>query len=177
MCRSESIGKLHYRDGEDPTGFDVQHIPVGTISEALDSTGLAETTAVIYTSDHGEALGKRGHWAKSNLYDECTRVPLVMAGPGVPRASTCSTTVNLMDLAPTFLAAFGLSDSTLPGCSLFDVAREPSDLERPAFSEYHAVGAQSGAFMLRKGRSTTSTSGSSPSFSISKSIRTRRPTG
>jgi choline-sulfatase len=124
---------------------------VGTICEALDSTGLAETTAVIYTSDHGEALGKRGHWAKSNLYDECTRVPLVMAGPGVPRASTCNTTVNLVDLAPTFLAAFGLSDSTLPGRSLFDVAREPSDPERLAFSEYHAVGAQSGAFMLRKG--------------------------
>ena len=125
---------------------------VGTICEALDSTGLAETTAVIYTSDHGEALGKRGHWAKSNLYDECTRVPLVVAGPGVPRASTCGTTVNLIDLAPTFLAAFGLSDPSLRGRSLFDIAREPSDPERLAFSEYHAVGAQSGAFMLRKGR-------------------------
>jgi choline-sulfatase len=125
---------------------------VGAICDLLDSTGLAEKTTVIYASDHGEALGLRGHWGKSNLYNECTQVPLVMAGPGVPRERTCSTPVNLVDLAPTFLAAFGLSDATLPGRSLFDIAREPPDLNRVAFSEYHAVGAPSGAFMLRKGR-------------------------
>jgi choline-sulfatase len=107
---------------------------------------------VIYTSDHGEALEQRGHWGKSNLYNECTQVPLVIAGPSVPRGLTCSTPVNLIDLAPTFLAAFGLSDPTLRGRSLFEIAREPPDLTRVAFSEYHAVGASSGAFMLRKGR-------------------------
>ena len=52
---------------------------VGAICEAVDSAELADTTTVIYTSDHGEALGLRGHWAKSNLYDECTQVPLVVA--------------------------------------------------------------------------------------------------
>jgi choline-sulfatase len=125
---------------------------VGAICDLLDRTGLADKTTVIYTSDHGEALGLRGHWGKSNLYNECTQVPLVMAGPAVPRGRTCSTPVNLIDLAPTFLTAFGLSDATLRGRSLFDIAREPADLNRVAFSEYHAVGAPSGAFMLRKGR-------------------------
>ena len=125
---------------------------VGAICALLDSTGLTERTVVIYTSDHGEALGLRGHWGKSNLYNECTQVPLVMSGPGAPRKLTCSTPVNLIDLAPTFLAAFGLSDATLRGRSLFDIAREPPDLNRAAFSEYHAVGAPSAAFMLRKGR-------------------------
>ena len=52
---------------------------VGAICAVLDSTGLAETTTVIYTSDHGEALGQRDHWGKSNLYNECTQVPLVLA--------------------------------------------------------------------------------------------------
>jgi choline-sulfatase len=125
---------------------------VGAICAALEGTGLADTTTVIYTSDHGEALGLRGHWAKSNLYDECTRVPFVVAGPGLPRGATCSTPVSLIDLAPTFLGAFDISDPTLPGRSLFEIAREPSDPERVVFSEYHAVGAPSGAFMLRKGR-------------------------
>jgi choline-sulfatase len=68
---------------------------VGAICDLLDSTGLAEKTTVIYASDHGEALGLRGHWGKSNLYNECTQVPLVMAGPGVPTERTCSTPVNL----------------------------------------------------------------------------------
>jgi choline-sulfatase len=125
---------------------------VGAIWAMLDHIGLAETTTVIYTSDHGEALGQRDHWGKSNLYNECTQVPLVVSGPDVPRGQICHTAVNLIDLAPTFLAAFGLSDPALRGRSLFDIAREPSDRKRTAFSEYHAVGAPSGAFMVRKGR-------------------------
>lgn len=125
---------------------------VGAICAALEETGAAETTSVIYTSDHGEALGERGHWGKSNLYGECTQVPLVIAGPDAPSGITCDTPVNLIDLAPTFLSTFGLADASLPGRSLFEIAREPADPARASFSEYHAAGAPSGAFMLRKGR-------------------------
>jgi Sulfatase len=150
---------------------------VGAICAALDETGLAETTSVIYASDHGEALGQRGHWGKSNLYGECTQVPLVAVGPDLPAGRVCDTPVNLVDLAPTFLTAFGLADQSLPGRSLVDIAREPFDAMRASFSEYHAVVAPSGAFMLRKGTgSTTSTSAMRPSSSISSPIRTRRRT-
>jgi choline-sulfatase len=124
----------------------------GTICAALEETGAVESTTVIYTSDHGEALGERAHWGKSNLYGECTQVPLVMAGPDVPAGSCCDTPVNLIDLAPTFLSAFGLADPALRGRSLLEIAGEPADPARASFSEYHAVGAPSGAFMLRRGR-------------------------
>jgi choline-sulfatase len=124
---------------------------IGAICAALYEAGLAATTSVIYTSDHGEALGQRGHWGKSNLYGECTQVPLVMTGPDVPAGRICDTPVNLIDLAPTFLAAFGVPSLQLPGRSLFEIAAQPPDPGRPSFSEYHAVGAPSGAFMLRKG--------------------------
>jgi Sulfatase len=146
-----------YRTGENPARWR-GHMDrpvddhVGAICALLDTTDLAEKTTLIYTSDHGEALGLRGHWGKSNLYNECTQVPLLMSGPSVPRGLTCNTPVNLIDLAPTFLAPFGLSNATLRGRSLFDIARDPPDPDRAAFSEYHAVGAPSGAFMLRKGR-------------------------
>jgi choline-sulfatase len=79
-------------------------------------------------------------------------VPLIITGPDVRAGYDCDTPVNLIDRAPTFLAAFGLSDPKLPGRSLFEIALDPPDRERPSFSEYHAVGAPSGAFMLRKGR-------------------------
>jgi choline-sulfatase len=125
---------------------------VGEICATLEEMGIAETTSVIYTSDHGEALGERSHWGKSNLYGECTQVPLVIAGPDVPSASACDTPVNLIDLAPTLLSAFDLADHTLPGRSLFDIACESPDPMRASFSEYHAVGAPSGAFMLRRGQ-------------------------
>jgi len=125
---------------------------VGAICAALEETGALDHTTLIYTSDHGEALGERAHWGKSNLYGECTQVPLVIAGPDVPAGSCCDTPVNLIDLAPTFLSAFGLADPVLPGRSLLEIAGEPADPTRTSFSEYHAVGAPSGAFMLRKGR-------------------------
>jgi choline-sulfatase len=125
---------------------------VGAICNALQETGALGNTIVIYTSDHGEALGERAHWGKSNLYGECTQVPLAMMGPDIPAGSCCDTPVNLIDLAPTFLSAFGLDDPGLPGRSLLDIARQPADPTRASFSEYHAVGAPSGAFMLRRGR-------------------------
>jgi choline-sulfatase len=69
-----------------------------------------------------QALGQRGHWGKSSLYAECTQISLVITGPDVPGGHVCDTPVNLVDLAPTFLSAFGLSDSELPGRPLFEIA-------------------------------------------------------
>jgi choline-sulfatase len=96
---------------------------VGRILHALDETGLSEST----------------------------EIPLIVARPGEERRVR-STPVNLIDLAPTFLSAFGMEDKNLPGTSLFDLADSIDDNERVSFSEYHAVGAPSGAFMIRKGR-------------------------
>jgi choline-sulfatase len=125
---------------------------VGAICAALDHAGLAGNTSVIYTSDHGEALGQRGHWGKSSLYGECTQIPMIITGPDAPAGRVCGTPVNLVDLAPTFLTVFGVANPALPGRSLLEIACASPDPERPSFSEYHAVGAPSGAFMLRKGR-------------------------
>jgi choline-sulfatase len=129
---------------------------VGRVLGALDRTGLAATTQAIYSSDHGDNLGARGMWNKCLLYRESTGVPLIMAGPGVPEGRQCSTHANLVDLAPTILHATGARPlpqaEPLPGRSLLELAAAPDDRERWGFSEYHAVGAPSGAFMLARGR-------------------------
>ena len=57
---------------------------VGQILAALDDTGLAADTHVVYTSDHGDNLGARGVWGKSTLYEESVKVPMLLAGPGWP---------------------------------------------------------------------------------------------
>ena len=128
---------------------------IGLVLDALADTGLDENTRVIYTSDHGDNLGSRGLWGKSVLYEESTRVPLIMSGPDVARASTCETPVNLTDLFPTVLDSVGIqaveADASLPGRSLFDIAGESPDPERIVMSEYHAMGAPSAAFLVRKG--------------------------
>ena len=56
---------------------------IGRIFQALEAHG-AENTLVVYVADHGLALGQHGLLGKQNLYDHSIRVPLIVAGPGVP---------------------------------------------------------------------------------------------
>ncbi|WP_367184913.1 sulfatase/phosphatase domain-containing protein, partial [Limnohabitans sp. Rim8] len=63
----------------------------------------------------------------------------------------CATQVNLVDIAPTVLDnANLLADPTLPGRSLVAIAHEKDDPERIGFSEYHAVGSPSAAYLVRQ---------------------------
>src|SRR5689334_14890787 len=57
---------------------------VGRLLKALEDLDLSGSTRVIYTSDHGDNLGSRGLWGKSNMYEEAAAVPMLMAGPEVP---------------------------------------------------------------------------------------------
>ncbi|MCP4315026.1 MAG: sulfatase-like hydrolase/transferase [Hyphomicrobiales bacterium] len=125
---------------------------VGAIMKSLQASGMMDNTIVVYTSDHGDNVGARGLWGKSNLYMESVAVPMIMAGPGVP-AGTCNTPVSLLDLSKTITAHFGAGLKAAEGMRPLDaLAREADDPERIVFSEYHAAGAVSGAFMLKKGR-------------------------
>ncbi len=123
---------------------------VGQILTALEASGFGDATTVIYTSDHGDNLGARGLWGKSNLYQESVSVPMIMAGPTVG-TGTCDTPVSLLDLSATIPDHFGIAFSG-DGAPLTAITDAPVDPERPILSEYHAAGAVSGAFMLRKGR-------------------------
>ena len=123
---------------------------VGRILGSLGEAGFGDDTTVVYTSDHGDNVGARGLWGKSNLYEESVAVPLVMTGPGIePRL--CETPVSLLDLSAAIPAHFGVP-FTGSGRSLQTIASEPTDPDRAVLSQYHAVGAVSGGYMLRRGR-------------------------
>jgi choline-sulfatase len=127
---------------------------IGRLMRALEEAGLMDSTRVLYTSDHGDNLGSRGFWGKSNMYQDSVAVPLIMAGPEIPAGHVCHEPVTLVDAFPTILAGAGAAphpeDADLPGNSLFDVMRGLTH-PRDVLSEYHAVGSVTGAFMLRRG--------------------------
>jgi choline-sulfatase len=127
---------------------------VGRLMDALAETGLSAGTRVLYASDHGDNLGARGLWGKSTMYEESAGVPMLLAGPGLPEGFVCPEPVSLVDLFPTIVAGAGLpanpEDRDLPGASLFDILRGAAP-RRTLLSEYHAAGAATGAFMIRKG--------------------------
>jgi choline-sulfatase len=125
---------------------------IGLLLKTLEETGLGGDTRVIYTSDHGDNLGNRGMWGKSVMYEDSVAVPMIMGGDGIPPGHAVKTPVSLVDLHPTFVEALGEEDSPdpRPGHSLFDLAHHEQP-ERVAFSEYHAAGANTGVYMIRKG--------------------------
>jgi choline-sulfatase len=126
---------------------------VGHIMAMLQQTGLDRSTRVVFLSDHGDNLGARGLWGKSTMYEESAKIPLIASGPGLQAGRVCKTPASLIDFAPLVEETFGLSkDPSLPGRSLWDIARLPDDPARPVFSEYHATAARSAEYMIRRGR-------------------------
>ncbi len=126
---------------------------IGRVLDALEASGQAEDTLVIYTSDHGEALGMRGRWGKSNLYSEASQVPLMLSGPGIAQGATVATPASLLDIAPTIAEVFGVeADPEWVGRPLMAIAAEAEDPARIVFSEYHAVNSATGGFMVVNGQ-------------------------
>ncbi|WP_282182130.1 sulfatase-like hydrolase/transferase [Aliiroseovarius marinus] len=128
---------------------------VGRIVQALKDTGQFDDTTIIYSSDHGENLGVRDLWGKMNMYEESAGIPLIVSPAprlGATPPATCATTTSLLDISETIINHFDASlPGDRPGVSLYDIAEAMEDTDRAVFSEYHAIGAVSGAFMLRKG--------------------------
>lgn len=126
---------------------------IGKVWDELERTDELKNTLFIYTSDHGESLGEHGLWLKNNLYDVANRVPLVMAGAGLPENVRISTPVGHIDIVATMLELAG-SDAfnKLRGKSLLPLLKgESTGGPQFAFSESHSEGNCTGSFMIRKG--------------------------
>jgi choline-sulfatase len=125
---------------------------VGEVLAALRAHGFGDDTVVVFTADHGEMAGERGLWFKMSHFDGSARVPLLIAGPGVPRGRVPAP-VSHLDLAPTLadLAGIGPGDSEFEGASLIP-ALTGTARDAPVISEYLAEGVTAPAVMVRRGR-------------------------
>ncbi len=82
---------------------------IGRILDGLKEAGHADNTIVVFTSDHGLAIGSHGLFGKQNLYDHSMRVPLVMAGPGVREGMKSDAMCYLLDIFPTLGEKCGIA--------------------------------------------------------------------
>ena len=99
---------------------------VGRILAALEASGLADDTLVLVVSDHGFHLGEKAHWGKFSLWEESTRSPLLMRGPGVVEGAEVNAAVSLLDIYPTLLDYLNLPPlRQLDGLSLMPLVRNP----------------------------------------------------
>ncbi len=103
---------------------------ISVILDALDETGRAEDTIVVFTSDHGEMVGDHGILGKTVLYEESVRVPLLIRVPESADQKRVAGNFSHIDLVPTLL---DLMDEPPPdhlqGTSRTDVMRGESTLD------------------------------------------------
>jgi choline-sulfatase len=103
---------------------------IGIVLDALKESGLEDNTIVVFTSDHGEMNGAHSLVAKNKFYDESSRVPFIVAGPGVEKGAVDSKHLisASTDLIPTFCDYAGVAiPEGLHGKSIRKIAEGKSD--------------------------------------------------
>jgi arylsulfatase A-like enzyme len=100
---------------------------IGRVLDALDASPHAKDTYVVFAADSGVARGSHGLIGKQNLYEHSMRVPLIMAGPGVPANQRTDAMCYLFDVLPTLGALCGVTGpATSEGIDLTPTLRDPA---------------------------------------------------
>lgn len=76
---------------------------IGRIMDAYENSSFKDNTYIVLFGDNGFHLGEKEAWAKQTLWEESTRVPMIIVGPGIPAGKVCKKPVQLMDIYPTLL--------------------------------------------------------------------------
>jgi len=83
---------------------------IGRLLAAVEKAGLAESTILAFSSDHGEMFGAQGRRAKNIFYEEAARVPLLVRWPGrIPAGTVSDAPISTVDVMPTLLSLMGLA--------------------------------------------------------------------
>jgi len=117
---------------------------LGVLLAFLDDRGIADSTMIVFTADHGDYLGD--HWmGEKDLFHDCSaKIPLIVADPSAradaTRGTVCEALVEAIDLAPTFVDHFGGASKphVMEGASLLPWLRgeAPAAWRAHVFSEY-----------------------------------------
>lgn len=111
---------------------------VGIVLDALRKSRHADNTIIVLWSDHGFHLGDKLRWGKRSLWEEATRAPLMIAGPGLPQGKRCRRPVGMIDLYPALVDLCSLPERpALEGKSLRPLLEDPDAAwYRPALTTF-----------------------------------------
>ena len=124
---------------------------------ALDRTGMAENTVIIFTTDHGEMMGERGMWFKQHFFEWAAHIPLIMHAPSRWNSARVSKNCSLIDIMPTLLdlaneAPFTDYVGDIDGSSLVPALHgNTASMPDIIISEFAADGSTGPSRMVKKG--------------------------
>mmetsp|Transcript_28131 Transcript_28131/g.44618 ORF Transcript_28131/g.44618 Transcript_28131/m.44618 type:complete len:254 (-) Transcript_28131:90-851(-) len=133
---------------------------LGEVMDALLANGFSlNDTYIVFTSDHGEMNLDHRQYGKNSMYEGSTRIPLFIAGPNVLPQQTVTNLTEMIDILPTLIDIAGGDGNhipvQLPGVSLkpfVNGSADSSDHADYVTSQYHSLKANTGSFMVRKGK-------------------------
>lgn len=126
---------------------------IGRLLDELDATKKLDDTVIVFCTDHGWHLGEHSAWGKMTNFEIATRVPMIIAGPGI-KAGRTRTIAELVDLYPTICDVAGVAKpGHLQGESLVPALREPSKAsDSIALSQYARFGTKYTGRAMRTNR-------------------------
>lgn len=127
-------------------------IQIGRVLKRLEETGELDNTYIIYTADHGIAIGHHGLMGKQNLYQHCWRVPFIVKGPGIAAGRRVEGNIYLLDVLATLCDLAGIqAPETNEGLSFKPVLTGEKQVMRDVLYGAYAGGAKPGMRCVKQG--------------------------
>jgi len=127
-------------------------VQIARVLDRLKALGELDNTYIVYTSDHGMAIGRHGLQGKQNLYEHTWRVPLIVAGPGIAPGSRAAGNVYLLDVLATLCDLAGIAaPETNEGLSFKPVLMGETPVVRDVLYGTYSGGTKPGMRSVRQG--------------------------
>lgn len=125
---------------------------LGKVLKKLEAMGELDNTYIIYTSDHGIAIGRHGLMGKQNLYEHTWRVPFIVKGPGIKTGKRVEGNVYLLDILPTVCDLAGIDiPQTVNGESFMPVLKGKTNSIRDVMYGVYCGGTKPGMRSVKEG--------------------------
>jgi choline-sulfatase len=127
-------------------------IQIGRVLKKLEDMGELDNTYIIYTADHGIAIGHHGLMGKQNLYQHCWRVPFIVKGPGIAAGRRVEGNIYLLDLLATLCDLAGIQPpKTNEGTSFKPVLTGEKQAMREVLFGAYSGGSKPGMRSVKQG--------------------------
>jgi len=127
-------------------------IQIGRVLGKLEAMGELDNTYIVYTADHGMAIGRHGLQGKQNMYEHTWRVPFIVKGPGIKPGSRAAGNIFLLDVLATFCDLAGIkAPATSEGLSFRPVLEGKKEVVRDVLYGGYCGGGRPGTRCVKKG--------------------------
>ncbi len=127
-------------------------VQVGRVLGKLDAMGELANTYVVYTADHGIAIGRHGLQGKQNLYEHTWRIPFIVKGPAIKAGTRAPGNIYLLDVLPTLCDLAGIAPpATVEGVSFRPVLEGKRATVRDVLYGVYCGGTKPGMRCVKKG--------------------------